>query len=157
MRPSNRLIPLIALLIILIDGWFKSLALTHFPADSTLMDPGIFALAVHHNYGIAFNIPLKLPFILLVSLLLGAVLMHVVWVNRHKNTDLWAAALLTVIGGLGNIYDRIAYGFTVDYLLLFGRSAINLSDIVILCGIIWMLLASRPHLGEEILLTETKK
>lgn len=138
-----------ALAIVFVDAWLKRFALVHFTSDASLVHPGLFALAVHRNYGIAFNIPLKLPLILLTSIGLGAILLRVVWLHRHTNPLLSAAASLVLIGGLGNVVDRLAYGFTVDYLLFFGRSALNLSDLVILAGIVWMLVASRRETSEE--------
>lgn len=146
--------PFLAAVVVLLDGWFKAIALARFPLDSDLAHPGLAALAIHRNYGIAFNIPLKIPIVLLISVVLGAVLLNVAWHNRKGNLPLSMAALLVVIGGLGNVYDRLAYGFTVDYLLFFGRSAINLSDLVILAGIVWLLLASRPEKGMKGELTE---
>ena len=42
----------------------------------------------------------------------------------------------------GNFYPA-KYYFTVDYIIIFGRLAINLSDVVIVSGVVWLLLASR--------------
>lgn len=156
MRPL-RSIPWIAFIIVLIDGWLKSYALAHFQPDVDIMQPGLFSLAIHKNFGIAFNIPLKLPVILIISVALGAILIDVAWRNRQAHQSIAAAVLLILIGGFGNVYDRIAYGFTVDYLLLFGRSAINLSDLVILIGIFWLLLASRREKSEHQPIDETQK
>jgi lipoprotein signal peptidase len=41
------------------------------------------------------------------------------------------------------MYDRFVYDFTVDYIILFGTSAINLSDLVIVGGATLLLLTSR--------------
>lgn len=144
MKPWYRLIPWLAVLVVLSDGWLKAFALEHFPIDTTLHRAEWIMLAVHRNPGIAFDIPLKLQVILTISFVLGVVLTHVAWKNRILNPPLTYASLLVIIGGIGNVYDRVVYGFTVDYILLFGRSAINLSDAVILLGILWLLLASRP-------------
>ena len=152
-----RLIPICAVVVVCIDGWLKTIALSHFPSDQTLINPSFFALALHKNYGIAFNIPLKLPLILLVSVLLGAGLIDVAWRNYHANPNLSAAAMLVIIGGCGNVYDRVAYGFTVDYLLIGDRTAINLSDLVILSGIVWLLFASRQSQPTSPSLTTEQK
>lgn len=142
-----RFAPLIACAVVLLDGWFKWTALASLPSDITLAHPSWFALAVHENFGIAFNIPLALPVILIVSVILGILLLNIAWENRKINPALASAALITVIGGIGNLFDRVVYGFTVDYIILFDRSAINLSDCVILFGIVWLLMASRGQVA----------
>lgn len=146
-----------AIVVVGLDAWFKSLALAHLPADTALVNPGWFALAIHPNYGIAFDLPLKLPLILIISFLLGAALLHLAWEHGRQYPATATAALLVVIGGIGNVIDRVVYGFTVDYLLFFGRSAINLSDLVILSGIVWLLWAGQRHVVHKTTLTEHKK
>lgn len=146
-----------ALLVVGLDAWFKSLALAYLPADTSLVNPGWFTLAIHPNYGIAFDLPLKLPIILIVSVVLGAALVHLAWEHGHQYPATTTAALLVVIGGAGNVIDRVAYGFTVDYLLLFGRTAINLSDLIILTGIIWLLWDGPRQTARKKSLTNQKK
>jgi signal peptidase II len=98
---------------------------------------------IHRNYGIAFDLPLRIPFVIGLSLLIGFLLLAVVLRERKRHPPMALAASLILIGGAGNLFDRLAYGFTVDYLILFWRSAINLSDLVILSGMASMLFAGR--------------
>lgn len=139
--------------VVLLDAWLKRLALRTFPADTTVVDPGIFALVVHKNPGLAFNIPMQIPVVLTISVLLGLALIWIAWKHRKEQSDVTAAALMVFIGGLGNMWDRASFSYTVDYLLFFGRSALNLSDFVIMGGIIWMLWAGK----KEQTVDETKK
>lgn len=46
------------------------------------------------------------------------------------------APLLIALGGASNIFDRLAYGGVIDY-LLFARSAWNIADIMILAGLLF--------------------
>jgi signal peptidase II len=135
--------------IIVLDEWVKRYALTAFPPEANVTDPGFFHLLVHKNNGIAFNIPFDMSVIIGASVVLGGALLHIAYKNRENHPDISTAALVIVIGALGNLYDRIVYGFTVDYMLIGGRSAINMSDIVILSGVVWLLLASRRKPGHE--------
>lgn len=139
--------------VVLLDAWLKRLALSAFPEDTTVVDPGLFALVVHRNPGLAFNIPMQIPLVLTVSALLGLALVWIAWKHRKEQSDVTAAALTVFVGGLGNMWDRASFGYTVDYLLLFGRSAINASDLVIVGGIVWMLWAGK----KEHTLDETEK
>lgn len=134
---------LLVSLVILTDEWIKRFALENFPMEETVTNPGLFSLIVHKNSGIAFNIPFAMPVIIGASVLIGGALLHIAYKNYKNHPDITAAAITIVIGALGNLYDRVVYGFTVDYMLIGARSAINMSDLVILSGVVWLLLASR--------------
>ena len=133
---------LVALFVIL-DEWFKFSGLQHLPNETNLLNPGPISFAIHKNLGIAFDFPFRLEFIILISLMIGAGLLHIAYKNHTHHPDISFASLMIILGALGNLYDRIVYGFTVDYIILFARSAINLSDVVIVSGVILLLLASR--------------
>lgn len=132
-------IPIISLAVVIIDELIKWFVLqTPSPIE------------FHKNTGLIFDIPLRMPVILFFSFLIGAALIRLAWKHAKKHPKIASAASLIIIGALGNIYDRIAYGFTVDYILI-GQSAINLSDLVILSGVIWLILASRKiHNNEKL-------
>ncbi len=53
----------------------------------------------------------------------------------------FASFLLIALGGASNVFDRIANGGVIDY-ILFARSAWNIADIMILAGLALMLLRS---------------
>jgi signal peptidase II len=143
-------------LLVLVDEWIKYLALERLPSEGDLLNPGILELAIHQNFGIAFNIPFKMPIIIAVSILIGIALIHSGWKNRNLHPDITFSSFLIVLGAIGNLYDRIIYGFTVDYLILFGRSAINISDCIIIAGVILLLFASRRQKKKE-QIDKTKK
>ncbi len=125
--------------IVLIDEWVKFRALLTFPSESDLVNPSFFNLAVHKNFGLAFDLPFRLEFVIAISAVIGIILLHTAWKNRIIRPDIAFSCLTIVIGALGNVYDRIVYGFTVDYLIFFGRSALNLSDLIIIFGILTLL------------------
>lgn len=129
--------------LVVVDEWLKYLGLQRLPEEGSLIDPGIIEFAIHKNLGVAFNIPFRLEFIILVSILIGLGLIHIAYKNRRNQPEITFACAVIVLGALGNLYDRIVYGFTVDYIIFFARSAINLSDLVIVAGVIMLLLSSR--------------
>lgn len=130
-------------LVVIGDEWLKYQALQRLPDEGSLVDPGALALAIHKNWGLAFDLPFRLEIIVLFSIVIGIGLLHIAYTNRHRRPDITFATLMIVLGALGNLYDRIVYGFTVDYLILFARSAINLSDLVIVSGVVLLLVSSR--------------
>lgn len=136
------LLPLVAL-VVFADEYAKFVALQRLPDESALVQPGILAYAIHKNWGVAFDIPFRMPLIVAVSVLIGAALLFVAYRNMRAKPVVTLAALMIVIGAAGNLYDRLTYGFTVDYIILFRRSAINVSDVVIVAGVVLLLYASR--------------
>lgn len=122
----------------LIDAILKSVAIKRFPEEGTRFDLPI-ALGLHKNPGIAFDIPIPLSVVVLLTILIASLLAHFAYSHRKRNPAAAASAVMVVIGAVGNMIDRIVNGFTTDYIILVNRSAINLSDILIILGIILLL------------------
>ncbi|MEQ1590162.1 MAG: signal peptidase II [Gallionella sp.] len=70
----------------------------------------------------------------------------IVWLlSKHAEQKLFAFALSLILGGaLGNLIDRMAYGYVIDFLLFHWNEhtfpAFNLADSAITCGaglLIW--------------------
>ena len=136
-------IPVLA--IVWIDGLLKQFALEKLPDEGSLVDPGLLSFAVHKNFGIAFDIPFKRWLIITITIIIGLVLAEIAYKNWKRHSDVAFGAIMIIIGALGNLYDRIVYEFTIDYIIILGRSAINLADILIVAGVVFLLLASRRH------------
>lgn len=127
----------------LTDEIIKYFALKRLPEEGSLLVGKIIDLAIHKNYGIAFNIPLARELTIFVTTIIIAVFIYSAFKQWHLRPAVSVAAALVIAGALGNLFDRITYGFTVDYIILFTRSAINLSDLLILSGIVWLVLGIR--------------
>ena len=81
----------------------------------------------------------------LIAIAVSAVL--VVWLKRLGRNDTWlAVALALVLGGaLGNLYDRIALGHVIDFILVHWQNrwyfpAFNIADSAITVGAIMLAL-----------------
>ncbi|MFH1142783.1 MAG: signal peptidase II [Candidatus Uhrbacteria bacterium] len=132
-----------ALVLVLADEVVKNIALQKLPNEGSFDLSGFIDLAIHKNFGIAFNLPLAQNLTITITVILISVFCWLAWKSIQNKPHLTNASILIIAGALGNLFDRIAYGFTVDYIILLGRSAINLSDVLILTGVVWLLLASR--------------
>jgi signal peptidase II len=72
----------------------------------------------------------------------------VVWLAKLKQHEtLLAVALSLVLGGaIGNLIDRLAYGYVIDFLDVYYQSwhwpAFNIADSAITLGVVLMLLES---------------
>ena len=111
---------LLALVVVLVDQVTKSLVVGRFAYGDTQVVTGFFNLVRAHNTGAAFS------FLawgsgwqrwLFVALAVGATLFILWMLRRHADQPLLSAALALVMGGaLGNLVDRIAHGYVVDFL-----------------------------------------
>jgi len=78
-----------------------------------------------------------------------------VWLSRLKQHEtLMAAALALVLGGaVGNLIDRLAYGYVIDFLDVYVNSwhwpAFNIADSAIVLGVGIMLLESLGLVGSK--------
>ncbi len=137
---------LLAGLVAIADYILKRVALGSFPDESMLVRPGFFELAVHKNFGVAFDIPFRIPVIVVLTVVVLVLLVHMATKNWKKNPNVSVASWFMIFGAIGNLIDRIFLGYTVDYLIFFGRSALNLSDILIVIGVVLLLFAAqRKH------------
>ncbi len=84
----------------------------------------------------------------LISILILALLL--VWVfraMRKKNLFLTFSLFLIIFGGLSNLFDRIYYGFVVDFIWfkILPISVFNIADIMITFGIICLIFSLRKY------------
>ncbi len=131
-----------ALLIAVADSLFKWLAISNFPSDGIKASWPIDFL-LHKNPGIAFDLPVPLWIVITFTLVISFFLLRFALIQQSANHEAAIAAVIIVIGALGNMFDRIFNGFTTDYIILFSRSAINLSDILIIAGAILLIRYTR--------------
>jgi lipoprotein signal peptidase len=117
-----------------IDQWLKaSLFDGHtYEGEAFSFANGLIRSTLHHNYGISFNIPIpQVVIVLITGIALGWAM--ALLIERARASQLAACILIGIfIGGtLGNAFDRLTLGFVRDWMLLFGRSAINFADVCI--------------------------
>jgi len=80
-----------------------------------------------------------------VGLALVVSVVIAVWVARLPANDKWMAISLTLIlgGALGNVIDRILYGYVIDFIDVFYGDwhwpAFNVADSAICIGVVMML------------------
>lgn len=94
------------------------------------------------NFGIALSINLPLIIVILFS---AFILTYLSWMlyERHENMPRIQIIIfgLIIAGGLSNIFDRLIYGYVVDYwsIFLFEKSlAFNLADAMIVIAVLML-------------------
>lgn len=112
--------------------------------------PGLFSWTLAYNTGAAFSFLAgesgwQRWLFALIALAVSGVL--VVWLRRLRSAETWlAVALALVLGGaVGNLFDRVAYGHVIDFILVHWQDrwffpAFNLADSAITVGAIMLAL-----------------
>ena len=129
-------------LVIILDQLSKAWITSHFGYGETLFVLSVFNLVLVHNTGAAFSFLSDAGGVQrwLFSIIATVASVWIVWLlRRHGTQPLFALALSMILGGaLGNLIDRFAYGYVVDFLQFHWDEhyfpAFNLADSAITCG-----------------------
>ena len=141
----------LSLLVLVIDQVSKA----HFEGSLEMFQqivviPDYFSWTLAYNTGAAFSFLAdgggwQRWLFALIAVVVSALL--VVWLKRLGRDDTWlAVALALVLGGaLGNLYDRIALGHVIDFILVHWQNrwyfpAFNFADSAITVGAIMLAL-----------------
>jgi signal peptidase II len=153
---------LLALLVVLLDRWTKRLVATHIAMYAHIqIIPGFFRLTHTENTGAAFSLFADSPSHLKTALLIGfsVVAMLIVSVLLWRQTrplTVTGIALSLILGGaVGNLWDRVASGRVLDFLLFYVKQyqwpVFNLADSAIVVGaalLVIEILWGRPGVPE---------
>ena len=141
MKQHERVWIAVFLGLFIVDRVVKRIALSG--AEHTFI-PDALKFELFRNSGIAFSLPFSGPLVWIMSVgILGAVSLMAAREFRAGRTAHAGAYGLFVFGACSNLFDRVVYGYTVDYLIFFSRSAVNVADGMIVAGALWLLLRDR--------------
>ena len=154
MSRKSKIILITGGLVFCLDRLTKFLVAGHMaPGESLRVVNGFFDITLVHNTGAAFGImayapeSLRLPFLLVSAVV--AVLLLLYFVSKTDESEtLTLVALAMVIGGAaGNIADRAALGYVVDFIDWHAREfyhwpAFNIADSAITVGAVLLALDS---------------
>ncbi len=146
---KNSAVPAIVLSVFLLDRASKVWALKALYLTTVKVLP-FFRLTYAENTGVAFGMfrDSNLFFLVFSSGLVAVLLYLRRRIQAHGPAA--AAGLALVLGGaLGNLYDRIAYGFVVDYFdFSFFPAVFNVADSAITVGAALMALGMKDGKGK---------
>ena len=139
----------IAAIVFLCDQISKSLILSYFRlGDGRVVLENYFNIVRVHNPGAAFSFMASADgwqrwFFTVIGLL--AAVFITVLIKSNASQKLFSFALAFILGGaLGNVLDRVMYGYVIDFLDFYAGTwhfpAFNLADSAITLGAICLLL-----------------
>jgi len=134
--------------------WVEQHSMLHFSSIPVI--PGLFNIVRAHNTGVAFSMFHDLPAAWRSYLLLGvtigiASVVCIWWWRERRQTGVLSWALMLVLSGAaGNIWDRLQYGYVIDFLDIYIRiqdreyhwPAFNVADSCITIGVVMLLISS---------------
>ncbi len=140
-------ISIVPALVLILDQWTKHAVLQRFRlGESISIIEGFFNFTYIRNPGAAFGIfaqahpSFRGPFFMLIPLVALTVI-GVVFRKLPKKSILLASALSLVVGGaVGNLIDRVRFGYVVDFLdfhwgYRYHFPAFNIADSAICVGV----------------------
>ena len=122
-----------------LDRFLKVFVLSNL-SDSQSLLVDVLKFNFKANYYIAFSLPLmgKWLNIIIASIILFLIY-YLVWMWRDGKQYTVVCLFAVILGAISNLYDRLKYGFVVDYLDLKYFTVFNLADVVIVSGIFLLL------------------
>ncbi|HKF06939.1 MAG TPA: signal peptidase II [Candidatus Sulfotelmatobacter sp.] len=136
---------LLALLVVILDRWSKRLVATHIQMYTHIqIIPGFFRITHTENTGAAFSLfadspsHFKTAALITFSVVAMIVVSILLWRQSRAFTLTGIAFSLILGGAVGNLWDRVASGRVVDFLLFYVRQyqwpVFNLADSAIVVG-----------------------
>ncbi len=136
---------LIALIVVLLDRWTKHIVAQRISLYSHIqVIPGFFRLTHTENTGAAFSLfadstaPWKTGLLIAFSAIALLVVSVLLWKNNHAHLVTGIGLALIMGGAVGNLWDRLARGRVVDFLLFYVKRyqwpVFNLADSAIVVG-----------------------
>jgi signal peptidase II len=142
-------------MVILLDQLSKVSISNHFVYGESLAVTRFFNLVLAHNKGAAFSMLNDAGgwqrWMFSVIAMVASVWI-IALLRKHREQKLFCFAMAMILGGaLGNLIDRITYGYVVDFLDFYWNihhfPAFNLADSAITCGaavLLWDNFANKP-------------
>ena len=138
---------LAAIFFVALDRFLKVLAFNFFQDNGVNLIGEFLSFRFESNYNIALSIPLHgfilqiiIPFLIFGILFYSFVLI--------KKNEINSAGILTIIAfaAMSNFYDRLYYGFVIDYFDVKWFSVFNLVDAVIFLSCLTLIfLSTKKH------------
>ncbi|MDB6096329.1 MAG: lspA [Francisellaceae bacterium] len=134
---------LIILLVLILDQYTKTLSTHHLGFGKTIEVFNGLKFQLAHNYGAAFSFLndaqgwqrwFFIAFSSLMSLILGF------WIYKMPTREKAEAFALSLIlgGAIGNLWDRILYGYVIDFIVIYYKDyawpTFNIADSAITIG-----------------------
>jgi len=130
----------IVALFLLLDRFLKTLALLQ--ASNLKLLSNFFFFQFEKNYNIAFSLPFSgILLLFFISIIICLITILSFRAYQNQSNEIFPL-LLVFFGAASNFFDRLRFGFVIDYLYLKHFTVFNIADCLIVCGVIILLFLS---------------
>lgn len=138
---KNKMMAFSIILFVILDRFFKFLAVKHYFDEPRYVLGNIFSLNFIGNYNIAFSLPITGVFLnIIIMIIIWALIFSLLRLRRQGGREMEVIFLFAVIlGAISNFIDRLEYGYVIDYFDLKYFTVFNLADAVIIGGMLGLL------------------
>lgn len=134
-------INLTVLILFVADRLTKWLIIKNLLHEEVFLIGNFFKLSLFRNENIAFSLPLPNTWAIFFIFIIITILLYFLfksYLNNHISLIL--AISLIIAGALGNLIDRLIYGYVIDFINVFFLSVFNLADVLIVIGVaLWII------------------
>lgn len=128
----------IGLVLVLVDFFSKRAAILHLKGKSSIeIISGVLRLNYVENTGAAFGILKNMRWLFVLTTLIMIVILYV-WFNKSyfKNEFMRFGIVIVIAGAIGNLIDRLIYGYVVDFIdfYLINFPVFNIADCLVCIG-----------------------
>lgn len=134
------LLPLVSGVILVLDQWTKSLVVANLHLGEAWAPfpqfAGFFDIAHWMNTGAAFGLFPQLGGVF--TIVAFVVSIGIVWYYHGLEANDWLVRVslgMQLGGALGNLLDRVRYGYVVDFIHFHFFPVFNIADSAIVCGV----------------------
>lgn len=133
----------IAGLVVIIDQVIKYFVAMYLPqAGVVTVIPHLLDLNYVENRGVAFGMfeNMRWIFVALTSVII-VILLYIIIFKKIKSKMFLISSALIIGGGIGNLIDRVLYGYVIDYLQLsFFSPVCNFADYAVTVGTVLLVI-----------------
>ena len=134
---------IIGVVIALLDQIIKYFVSVYLqPVGTVNVIDGLFKLTYVENRGVAFGMftDMRWIFVALTTVMLALIIFYM-FKKRPNGKFFYFSSALIIGGGIGNLIDRIFYGYVIDYLSLsFFSPVCNFADYCITAGTVMLVI-----------------
>ena len=124
----------------LLDQLGKYLIVQYLKAPLPVFED-FFKLEYSQNTGIAFGLPIPQKILIPGAFILMIAIFFFAKKELNLDKGITRIALALILGGaLGNLIDRLAYGYVIDFIAIWEWPNFNLADIYITLGVLLILM-----------------
>jgi len=143
------MLPLIIVFFVLSsDQISKAFVSAKLQLDQTIpLIKGITGLTLVHNRGAAFGIFRNQFYLFIIAGIAAIVLIYFGIKNNRQNKSYVLCLSLILAGALGNLIDRLRFGYVIDFINFYIWPVFNIADSAITIGAVflaWIILKEKP-------------